>query len=145
VSDDDYLRTALAGLGHPAPGPLPDWLEGPVNAVLADLQRPTPIDVTVRHASAHVDGWEAIFVVEARDERWFTSFPIESSARGAELLVRIADGFQEQVFPELRGSWGEARPECPGHPHPAEPEVIDGEAWWVCPRDERQVKPIGSS
>jgi len=63
--------------------------------------------------------------------------------RGAELIVHIADHLQEQFFPESRGAWGEARPECPAHTHPAAPALSDGEAWWVCPFDGRRLGLIG--
>ena len=61
-----------------------------------------------------------------------------------ELLVDIADYLQEQVF-DGQGSepWGKAWPECPGHPHPPDPTVINGVAVWVCPRDGRVLAPIG--
>jgi hypothetical protein len=55
--------------------------------------------------------------------------PDRSAPRAAE-LVSWADWLQEQFFPETRGAWGEARPECPGHPHPASAVELDGEAWW---------------
>jgi len=61
----------------------------------------------------------------------------------AELIVRFADWLQEQVFPETTAAWGEARPECPGHPHPAAAVEIDGKAWWACPADDRPIRMIG--
>jgi hypothetical protein len=138
------LRQSIARLGYATPEPLPEWLEGPVQAVLVDLQGERPVEIGLSYAAAPIEDWGAVLVVEAGYERSGSSFGVEKTKRGAELLFQIADGFQEQVFPELHGSWGEARPECPGHPHPAEPEIIDGEAWWICPRDERPIKLIGS-
>jgi hypothetical protein len=79
---------------------LPEWLDGPLRAVLHDLQRPTPVKVKVEYRP------------------------------GAE-------------WDELHGAWAEARPACPGHPHPAVPLELDGQAWWMCPRDERRIARIG--
>lgn len=138
---DDALQRTLPRFGYSAPGPPPDWLAGPLNTVLADFQGDDPIAIDVRYA-ATPDGSPAIFVAEA-GQTGYSSFAIGGDPRGAELLFEIAFGLQEQVFPELYASWGQARPECPGHPHPADPLVIDGEAWWVCPRDGRPLRRIG--
>ena len=118
-------------------GPVPEWLSEVADAALADLQRPTPVDVRL--------GYEAragiLWVSEAgqQDRAGFAS----GETRGASLLVALADWLQEQFFPETRGAWGQARPECPGHPHPAEAVEIAGEAWWVCPDDGHQIAMVG--
>jgi hypothetical protein len=67
----------------------------------------------------------------------------EGEEASVELMVRFADWLQEQVFPETTGAWGEARPECPGHPHPAAAVEVDGEPLWVCPVDGRRIGVIG--
>lgn len=67
----------------------------------------------------------------------------DRSTPRAEELLDWADWLQEQVFPETQGAWGEARPECPGHPHPASPRLLDGGAWWVYPVSDRRVGRIG--
>jgi hypothetical protein len=41
-------------------------------------------------------------------------------------------------------AWGQACPLCPGHFHPAEPRLIDGDAWWTCPRDGHEVARFGA-
>jgi hypothetical protein len=133
-------------LGYNAPGPLPDWLEQPVQAVLQDFQPPVPVDIGLSYAMPlRGDGCGAL-IVEARGaHRSWSSCGIPTDLRGAELLVAIADGLQEQVFPEQYATWGEARPACPGHPHPADPRLVADEAWWICPRDGRRIKRIGHS
>jgi hypothetical protein len=122
--------------------PVPDWLMSEVlEPVLHDLQRPRPVEIELG--------------VEPRDEGgtvWFAErgcsgaaglgLPDPSGPR-AEMLVSWADWLQEQFFPETRGAWGEARPACPGHPHPASAVELDGEAWWVCPADGRRIGTIG--
>ena len=119
-------------------GPVPEWLREVADAALADLQRPTPIRVRL--------GWESgagILWVSEAGESGKSGFEPWSEAPGAGEVVRLADWLQEQFFPETRGAWGEARPECPGHSHPAEAVEIGGEAWWVCPVDGRRIAAIG--
>jgi hypothetical protein len=50
---------------------------------------------------------------------------------------------QDQWFPETAGAWGEARPECPGHTHHAEPGIRHDVAVWSCPKDGRVLARIG--
>jgi hypothetical protein len=122
------------------------WLTEAVEAVLADLQQPRAIAVEVSYDR---DQWrgETCWVVHVREpsERSGVSFIVEPEERGALLLERFADYLQEQFFPETRGAWGEARPACPGHTHPARPswdEQADV-AWWYCPATGRDIAPIG--
>jgi hypothetical protein len=119
-------------------GPLPKWLRQAVDAVLADLQQPTPINVRLQYEPA-----SGILWVSEAGESLMGCGPWGEEERGVWLLVDLADELQEQFFPETRGAWGQARPECPGHPHPAHPEEIDGEAWWICPADGRQIAVVG--
>jgi hypothetical protein len=118
-------------------GPVPDWLREAVDAVLADLQQPTPVGVRL----GYEDSNRRLWVSEAGERgRWgYESWDL----RGVELLVNLADSMQEQFFPETRAAWGEARPECPGHPHPAQAREVAGEACWVCPVDGRRIAMIG--
>ena len=118
-------------------GPVPGWLSDVADAALADLQRPTPIDLGLGYES----GSGILWVSEA-GERGRSGFGPWRKAPDAELLVALADWLQEQVS-ETRGAWREARPECPGHPHPAQAALIEGKAWWVCPVDGRQIAAIG--
>ncbi len=138
---DDTLRRTLPRFGYSQPGPPPDWLAGPLDRVLADLQGDEPIEIDVSYATTP-DGTPAIFIAEA-GESGYSSFALNGNPRGAALLFEIAFGLQEQVFPELYASWGQARPECPGHPHSADARMIGDEAWWVCPRDGRPLRRIG--
>ncbi|MBI5104557.1 MAG: hypothetical protein HZB46_06160 [Solirubrobacterales bacterium] len=117
--------------------PLPDWLREAVEPALADLQLPTPIDLRV--------AWDAreqmLSVIEPDRVTSYTPLLREPAS---ELLVDLAGWLQEQVFPESEGAWGEARPACPGHAHMADPEVLDGAAWWICPVDGRRIGRIGT-
>jgi hypothetical protein len=114
---------------------MPDWLQGPLDRALGDLQGDAPIPLEVTFDGADLDvreaaGTHAVGV-------WV------GEARGEELTVRIADQLIDQFFPESNRTWGQARPLCPGHTHPAEPHLRDGEAWWICPRDRRPLARIG--
>lgn len=80
---------------------------------------------------------------EIGDEPSGTSVPVPKLDRVAELEVELAFGLQDQVFPESRAGWAQPRPACPGHPHPADPAVVDGAAWWTCPRSGERLCRIG--
>jgi hypothetical protein len=104
---------------------------------LRDLQGDDPI-------ALEVIGYEPerLFVRE-RGEADSTGLWVPEGEDMEDLVVALADQLQEQVFPETRGAWGQARPACPGHAHPAAAELVDGRAVWVCPEDGRELGPIG--
>jgi hypothetical protein len=74
-----------------------------------------------------------------------TGLPLDPRGHreGARFLLVLADWLQDQFFPETRSAWGEARPACPGHPHPARAVNVADEAWWTCPLDGRRIARIG--
>jgi hypothetical protein len=126
-------------------GPPPAWLTEAVAAVLGDLQQPTPVDLEVAYGR---ERWwdEDCWVVRVRETSgWSDAFVVDPETRGAFLLERFADRLQEYFFPESRGAWGEARPACPGHTHPARPCSDDATdtAWWYCPTTDRNIARIG--
>ena len=122
----------------PRSKPVPDWLRDAVDTVLADLQQATPIELYVGFESSS----QTLVFREADDGR-VTGFSPYGDESAVQLMVTVADYLQEQLPPETKGAWAEARPECPGHPHPAHAEEIAGEAWWVCLVDRRQIAMIG--
>jgi len=122
--------------------PVPDWfMQEVLEPILGDLQRPRPIDVIVELEPRDTGGlvW---FSERGQPGSFGLGLPDPATPRAA-LLAGCADQLQEQFFPETHGAWGEARPECSGHPHPAQAIERDGEAWWVCPTDGRPLAPIG--
>jgi hypothetical protein len=122
--------------------PVPEWFMTEVLApVLADLQHPRPVDFELGLEPPR-DGGVVWFRERGASGAVGLAIP-DRSTPVAEQLVSYADWLQEQVFPETRAAWGEARPECPGHPHPASAVLLDGEACWVCPVDRRFVGRIG--
>jgi hypothetical protein len=118
--------------------PVPDKLREVVDIVLGDLQGHNPIDVQVGYEPSRGALW-----LSESGEQGTVGFRPEDM-RGAELIVRFADYLQEQFFPETRGAWGEARPMCPRHSHPAVPVEVEGEAWWTCPDDGQKLAIIGA-
>ena len=113
----------------------PDWVREAVDRCLHDMQQPTVVDVPL--------DWvvDALFPdPEGGGDRFSSSY----ARTGAELAVACADLLQEHGFPESEGAWGEARPACRGHSHPAKPTVLDGEAWWICPNTGQRQSLIGA-
>jgi hypothetical protein len=131
----------LEGVGS---GPLPDWLEGPLDAVLRDLQRPEPVVFAIRWEEPAADGQPGTL--------WFAEVELGTGGFGISLhpwldpeeqKATIAERLQDE-YGETGGAWAEARPACqPGHAHPAMAEIRDGRAVWRCPRDGRVVAPVG--
>jgi hypothetical protein len=113
----------------------PDWVREAVDRCLHDMQQPTVIDVSL--------GWvvDALF---PDPEDGGDRFSSPHARSGAELVVACADLLREHGFPESEGAWGEARPACRGHRHPAKPTVLDGEAWWICPNTGQRLSLIGT-
>jgi hypothetical protein len=76
--------------------------------------------------------------------------PGDSSCHGSSLYldddeesatVTLAELIQDDVLEDL---WGPTWPVCPGHSHPAEPTLQDGQATWVCPRSYHRLATIGT-
>jgi hypothetical protein len=144
-------ETALARQGMTAHGseaavhaaePVPEWFMHEVlDPVLSDLQQPHPVDLELRFEPRGDGG-----LVRFRERGEPGSFGLgigRQSASRELLMVQFADQLQEQFFPETRAAWGEARPTCPGHPHPATPVLLDDQAWWACPVDQSRIARIG--
>ncbi|HEX5782167.1 MAG TPA: hypothetical protein VFX80_09600 [Solirubrobacteraceae bacterium] len=116
---------------------MPPYVLQAFERALGDLQSDQPIDL-------QVVGLEGdLLVVREAGEPDTTGLWIPPDAGFEELVVAFADQLQEQVFPESRGAWGQARPPCPGHNHPARAELVGDQAMWVCPVSELQLRRIG--
>ena len=147
----------MVELGRP-----PSWLEEPVDAVIADLQGALPIP-DLAAAVATVDGVNGVSLMMIEPDRSIGPLPRIAEAEqleaepagipgsgnfvprglaGPELLVWVAEILQEDLA-ETRVGWGQARPPCPHHPHPARPAVRNGEAWWICERNDEPLYRIG--
>lgn len=142
LRDVSFRRRLRMVFGDGPRDPVPEWLLRDIlGPVLADLQRPTLVEFDI---SVVESGFGPLVWFQERGVVGGTGQQIpDGGRRTAELLVEWADWLQDQVFPETAGAWGQARPVCAGHPHPATPVELDGEAWWVCPTDGRRVGRIG--
>jgi hypothetical protein len=124
------------------PDALPQRVREAVRLVLADLQHPTPVAlVRVTYEPDRDDAQFGVLTV------WFADgtgggFGVTVRDDQAEVIANVADHVQG-LFHEQREAWGEPRPPCPGHPHPAVAEACDGTAFWVCPSDGRSIGRIG--
>lgn len=144
-------------------GQPPRWLEEPVAGVMADLQGALPIPGVVA-AVAIDDTLNGVSVAVIEPSRLAGPLPTLPEADelkpepvedpggggnfvprglvGQELLAIVAEILQEDLA-ETEVAWGQARPPCPYHPHPARPVVRDGEAWWICERLNERLYRIG--
>jgi hypothetical protein len=129
--------TSWAGTNFEAP---PPRLGEAVDAVLRDLQEPRPIAIEWRYEPG--DGTGTVWLREPADEHGTAIWLSEHSGVGAGFQVLLADRLQDH-FSETRGAWGEARPACPGHPHPLHAVEVADEAWWTCPLDGRRIARVG--
>jgi hypothetical protein len=118
-----------------------------VEAVLADLQAPRPIPLDVRYV--RLGQVDPVWVVHLSEPGRFGSMELAfdegEDEAGERLLYRLAHQLTDTFISETHGAWGEARPVCPGHRHPACAELLEGEAWWICPTDRHRVKRIGGT
>jgi len=123
---------------------LPSWLQGAVALVLKDMQQPTPLILEASYSpDSRAEYWGTLEFQAADGERFDFEVPcVPDDGSEIDLLVTIATELPWHVS-ELRQSWGQSRPICPRHTHPAAPTDHDGAAWWACPRDGSLLTPIG--
>jgi hypothetical protein len=122
--------------------PLPDWLDAPMRAALHDLQQPYPVPIRYGFTEDARGRW--ISIKEFAPDGGITGLWIPPETEGAGLTAWLAGVLQEQFFWESVTAWGEARPACPGHPHPAVAAGDERDAWWECPVDGRRIAAIGA-
>jgi hypothetical protein len=120
---------------------LPPWLSGPAYAVLADLQGADPVS-GVSLCAKRQDCFDGV-VLGLFESGTGGGRSVGRSLEPAELLVAIADVLQGELA-ETAGGWGQCRPACPYHSHPAWPGMSAGEAWWKCPELHEPLYRIGA-
>jgi hypothetical protein len=122
------------------PQPLPDAIASAAKRVIADIQGDKPLPIALAYMPCSEDMNFGTLVVNVGGERY--GFGVDSGASETEIVRALAEGVQEHLS-ETALSWGQARPVCPGHPHPAIAHVDGGDAVWACPRDGRRLGVVG--
>jgi hypothetical protein len=124
---------------------LPAWLGPAVDAVLADMQDPTPLILDVSHRpDARAEYWGVVCFTDGTRDSLEVEVPeVPTDGSEVDVLIRLAEELPFYVA-ELGQFWGQARPACPGHTHGAHPVEHHGAAWWSCPVDRSLVGRIGS-
>lgn len=135
----------------------PQWLAPPAEAVMRDLRKGGPLqgievvasrlpDMNGLSLGLAEDGAVSGTLADDLDPNESTEYGggnwVPRSLTGANLLVLVAELLQEALV-ETRTAWGESRPRCPHHRHPARPALRGGEAWWICPSTNKQLWRIG--
>lgn len=69
--------------------------------------------------------------------------PLSPTMSQTQMLLVIAEVLQEACA-ETTGGWGQSRPPCPYHPHPARAAGRGDEAWWICERNDETLYRIGA-
>lgn len=136
---DDEPITASSGPPQGREDSLPDALLGPAQHLLAAFEQPSPIGLSLTSSPGFDDRSLLIYVWLNGGGGW--GFGVDTRWSTDELLVALADGIQEHL-PEEKQTWGQARPRCPNHRHPAMPRLLHGVAWWVCPAQGTRLSPI---
>lgn len=135
-----YRESGSAEVPDCQSAPWPEHLHRAAARVVADFQVAGAVPMSFSCRASDSDIGLATVVVELVGCRY--GFGVSLSGSPAEILVALADGVQEH-WGECPQTWGEARPACPGHSHPAEARIERGVAHWTCPADGRLLAPIG--
>jgi hypothetical protein len=123
---------------------LPDWLRPAVEAVLRDMQHPSPLLLEAYYArERRPDCWGTLHFKDPGGDQCEIEVPrVPEEGSETDVLLTIATELPFYIA-ELSQAWGQSRPICPGHLHPAAPTEHEGAAWWCCPRDGSFLAPIG--
>src|SRR5947209_3304532 len=108
------------------PSPIPGWLRPIIDAVMHDMQQPRPVPVEVAWEHESENSGVLWFSETGQSGAGGYGIAYDSHTSAAQRLVGLAWYLQDQFFPESEDAWAQARPPCPGHPHPATPVVRDG-------------------
>lgn len=120
----------------------PHHLLATVRSVLRDLDLPQSCTLEITYAQdKQRDDYGTLIFETQNDERF--GFGVAARGDPVSLSIEVADGLQANI-PELAGTWAEAHPRCPDHPHPAEPVILNGIAWWACPATGATIGRLGS-
>lgn len=128
-------------LNLPDREPLPGSIASAAARVLADVQGVDPLPISLGYGRDTRVPTLGTVIVALGEEQY--GFQVDCAASEAEQVYIVAEGVQADLS-ETGLAWGQARPACPGHPHPAIPRIDGSDAVWVCPRDGRRLALVGS-
>jgi hypothetical protein len=118
-------------------------VDAPARAVLADIQGDEPIP-GLRLLATEVYPEELLLsVFEPDGTGGGGGSTVRPTTDPLQMILTIAEILQDECA-ETSAGWGQARPACPYHPHPARPAARGGEAWWVCERRDERLYRIGT-
>jgi hypothetical protein len=120
---------------------VPGWLAEPARAVLADIYADDPIP-GLRLQAAEAEGLDGLVLGVFEPDGSGGGRFVSRSLDPIDLLLEVAEIVQDECT-ETTAGWGQPRPRCPHHPHPARPSARDGEAWWICTRRDERLYRIG--
>ena len=115
---------------------VPEWLAEPARAVLGGIHADDPIP-GLHLQAAEAEGLDGVVLGVFEPDGTGGGRFVSRSLDPLDLLLAVAEIVQDECA-ETTAGWGQPRPPCPYHPHPARPAARNGEAWWICTlRDER--------
>jgi hypothetical protein len=120
---------------------LPKAVERAAELVVGDIQGAKPLPIGLSYLASSEDSKLGTVVVRVGSDVY--GFGVDRTASSPELIFALAEGIQEHLS-ETALAWGEARPVCGTHRHPASPEIAEGAAYWICPQDGRRLAEIGA-
>lgn len=136
------LAGERAGAEHlRRPEPIPDAVASAARRVIADVDGAEPLPITlVSYIQRSEDSVLGMLIISVGESVY--GFGVDPVASDAELVWEVAEGVQEYLS-ETDLAWGQARPVCPGHPHPAIARIDGGIVVWTCPHDGRRLAVAG--
>lgn len=137
------IDTFVPRIAMPMTGrPPPRHVVATVASVLRDLDLPQSCTFAISYAQDEERNDYGTLIFETQNDESF-GFGIAACGDPVSLSIEVADGLQANI-PMAEGTWGEAYPRCPGHPHPSKPVNLNGVAWWACPTTGATLGRLGS-
>jgi hypothetical protein len=108
------------------------------------LQSRDPIAKLVLHAKQEAIAPEAGIILGLAEAglRGGRGSAIPRIPHRPTLFVSVA-AFLQDAFLDMDSGCAQARPACPYHDHPVHPTLMNGDAWWTCPRREGALPGVG--
>jgi hypothetical protein len=139
IPGDMERRFVLVSIGD-----VPPWVCEPTRAILPDLQSRDPIAKVVLDAKQEAVAPEAGIILGLAEAglRGGRGGAIPRIPHRPTLFVSVA-AFLQDAFLDMDSGCAQARPACPYHDHPVHPTLMNGDAWWTCPRREGALPGVG--